>query len=110
MDSDYDIDEYKLDEQLVDTDSDKQSNEQVIQKKNINEINLEYKIFTNQFDEIIKAENLENAAEATKLRKTLDQQLIGFQDVITKLANKLQRQLLLNKIDHGILTWRKVIG
>ena len=29
-----------------------------------------------------------------KLRKTLDQQLIGFQDVITKLANKLQRQLL----------------
>ena len=29
-----------------------------------------------------------------KLRKTLDQQLIGFQDLITKLANKLQRQLL----------------
>ena len=29
-----------------------------------------------------------------KLRKTLDQQLIGFQDIITKLANKLQRQLL----------------
>ena len=28
------------------------------------------------------------------MRKTLDQQLIGFQDVITKLANKLQRQLL----------------
>jgi cobaltochelatase CobT len=55
---------------------------------------LEYKIFTNQFDEIIKAENLENANEAAKLRKTLDQQLIGFQDVITKLANKLQRQLL----------------
>mgnify|MGYP001456069990 CR=1 FL=1 len=94
LDSDYDIDEYKLDEQLVDTDSDKQSNEQVIQKKTINEINLDYKIFTNQFDEIIKAENLENANDATKLRKTLDQQLIGFQDVITKLANKLQRQLL----------------
>ncbi len=94
LDSDYDIDEYKLDEQLVDTDSEKQSNEQVIQKKTINEINLDYKVFTNQFDEIIKAENLENANEATKLRKTLDQQLIGFQDVITKLANKLQRQLL----------------
>ena len=29
-----------------------------------------------------------------KLRRTLDQQLVGFQDVITKLANKLQRQLL----------------
>jgi len=94
LDSDYDIDEYKLDEQLVDTDSDQQSKEHVIQKKNINEINLEYKIFTNQFDEITKAENIENSEDAIKLRKTLDQQLIGFQDIITKLANKLQRQLL----------------
>ena len=33
LDSDYDISEYKLDEQLIDTDSDQQSNEQVIQKK-----------------------------------------------------------------------------
>ena len=94
LDSDYDIDEYKLDEQLVDTDSDKQSNEQVIQKKNLNNIDIEYKIFTNEFDEVTKAENLEKSEESLKLRKTLDQQLIGFQDVITKLANKLQRQLL----------------
>ena len=94
LDSDYDIDEYRLDEQLVDTDSDQQSNEQVLQKQNINDLNLEYKIFTSQFDEITKAENLENSEDAFKLRKTLDQQLIGFQDVITKLANKLQRQLL----------------
>ena len=94
LDSDYDIDEYKLDEQLVDTDSDKQSNEQVIQKKKLNNIDIEYKIFTNEFDEVTKAENLEKSEESLKLRKTLDQQLIGFQDVITKLANKLQRQLL----------------
>ncbi|KRO74501.1 MAG: cobalamin biosynthesis protein CobT, partial [Pelagibacteraceae bacterium BACL5 MAG-120813-bin20] len=94
LDSDYNIDEFKMDEQLVDTDSDKESSEQVIQKKILNNINLEYKIFTTEFDEVIKAENLENADESKKLRKTLDQQLIGFQDVITKLANKLQRQLL----------------
>jgi len=94
LDADYDIDEYKLDEQLVDTDADKQSNEQIIQKKRIDEKNLNYKIFTNQYDEILKAENLENFEDALKLRKTLDQQLVGFQDVITKLANKLQRQLL----------------
>ena len=94
LDSDYDIDEYKLDEQLVDTDSDQQSNEQIIQKKNLNDLNLDYKIFTNKYDEIIRAENLENSDESVKLRKTLDQQLVGFQDVITKLANKLQRQLL----------------
>ena len=94
LDSDYNIDEYKLDEQLVDTESDEKNSEQVIQKKNLKDSNVDYKIFTTQFDEITKAENLENADEANKLRKTLDQQLIGFQDVITKLANKLQRQLL----------------
>ena len=47
-------------------------------KKNIDNINLDYNIFTTQFDEIVKAENLENADEATKLRKSLDQQLVGF--------------------------------
>ena len=68
--------------------------EQSIQKKNIKNLDLDYKIFTKQFDEIIKAEKLENTEDANKLRKTLDQQLIGFHDVVTKLANKLQRQLL----------------
>ena len=93
LDADYNIDEFNLDEQLNDVESDEQSSEQIV-KKNIDNINLEYKKFTTQFDEIIKAENLNNADEASKLRNSLDQQLIGFQDVITKLANKLQRQLL----------------
>ena len=93
LDSDLNIDEFNIDEQLSDTESDAQNPEQIIQK-NIDNINLDYKIFTTQYDEVTKAENLENIDEATKLRKTLDQQLIGFQDVITKLANKLQRQLL----------------
>jgi cobaltochelatase CobT len=93
LDADYNVDEFNLDEQLLDSETDKQSSEQIIQK-NIDNINLDYKIFTTQYDEITKAENLENADEATKLRKSLDQQLVGFQDVITKLANKLQRQLL----------------
>jgi len=93
LDADYSVDEFNFDEQLSDTESDEQSSEQVAQKK-IDNINLDYKIFTTQFDEVVKAENLENADEATKLRRNLDQQLIGFQDIITKLANKLQRQLL----------------
>ena len=94
LDSDYDnVDEFSLDEQLSDLNSDEKNSEQIIQKK-IDQLNLDYKIFTNQYDEIIKAEKLENADESIKLRKTLDQQLIGFQDIITKLANKLQRQLL----------------
>ena len=94
LDSDYNIDEYKMDEELVDTDSDQQSSEQIIHKNNINDLNLEYKVYTNQFDEVAKAESLENVDEINKLRKTLDQQLVSFQDIITKLANKLQRQLL----------------
>ena len=93
LDADYNVDEFNLDEQPLDDESNEQSSEQIVQK-NIDNINLDYKVFTTQFDEVTKAENLENADEATKLRKSLDQQLVGFQDVITKLANKLQRQLL----------------
>ena len=94
IDADYDLDEYRMDEQLVDTDSDKQSSEAVFQKMNACIEDKEYKIFTSQFDEITMAENLESKEEIIKLRKSLDQQLVSFQDLITKLANKLQRQLL----------------
>ena len=93
LDSDYSVDDFNMDEQLSDSLSDDQNSEQIVQK-HIDNINLDYKIFTSQYDEITKAENLENSDEAIKLRKNLDQQLIGFQDIITKLANKLQRQLL----------------
>tara|TARA_B100001769_G_scaffold215265_1_gene174880 strand:- start:987 stop:1946 length:960 start_codon:yes stop_codon:yes gene_type:complete len=61
---------------------------------NTNTGDKEYNIYTNKFDETAKAEHLETNEEISKLRKTLDQQLISFQDLITKLANKLQRQLL----------------
>jgi len=53
-----------------------------------------YKIFTNEYDEIMEAENLERTDEITRLRKNLDQQLTNLQNVVAKLANKLQRQLL----------------
>ena len=93
-DSDYDLSDFSIDEQLVDTESNKESSEKVIQKLNTITGEKDYKIFTNEYDEIIKAENLENPEEIYKLRKNLDQQLISFQDIVTKLANKLQRQLL----------------
>ena len=94
LESEYDISEYKLNEEILETDSDQNINDQIIQKNSFKDLNIDYKIYTNQFDEIIKAENLENSDDASKLRKTLDQQLIGFHDIVTKLANKLQRQLL----------------
>jgi len=65
-----------------------------ILKKNLSVSDKEYKIFTTEFDEVAKAESLDTAEEIQKLRKNLDQQLTSFQDLITKLANKLQRQLM----------------
>ena len=94
LDADCDLNEFRMDEQLVDTDSEEQSSENIIQKINPNIRNKEYNIFTTEFDEIAKAETLETAEEISKLRKNLDQQLVGFQDLVTRLANKLQRQLL----------------
>ena len=94
LDGDYDFDDYSLNEQLVDTDSDEQSSESVIQRMSIDAINKNYNIYTTQFDEVAKAENLETDEEINILRNNLDQQLVTFQDLITKLANKLQRQLL----------------
>ena len=55
---------------------------------------LKYKPYTEEFDEIIKAENLENDEELNRLRKNLDQQLLQLKNFISKLANKLQRKLL----------------
>ena len=115
LDDNYDFSEYKIDEQLVDTDSDKQSSEKIFQKLNFDTNNKDYKIFTSKYDQISKAENLENTEEILKLRKNLDQQLISFQDLITKLANKLQRQLLANQkrawefdLEEGLLDTSKL--
>ncbi len=93
-DTDSDVNEFRMEEQLFDTESDQQSSENIFQKLNTTKSENEYKIFTKEFDEIEKAENLEEADEILKLRKNLDQQLIHFKDLIIKLANKLQRQLM----------------
>ena len=94
LDAEYDFDNQKIDESLLDTDSDSENGQKVIQK-NINNINKSlYKVYTEEFDQVAKAEKLESNEEILRLRKNLDQQLTGFQDLITKLANKLQRRLL----------------
>ena len=55
---------------------------------------IKYKSYTEEFDEIVKAEELESIDELTRLRKNLDQQLLQLKNFISKLANKLQRKLL----------------
>ena len=92
--SDYDFNENIIDENLFDAESDAPSEQNILQKKKNLSFKSLYKIYTEEFDEIAKAEKLETKDEIIKLRKNLDQQLTGFQDLVTKLANKLQRQLL----------------
>ena len=64
------------------------------EKSNKKILKAKYKIFTSEYDEIKQADALENTEEIARLRKNLDQQLINLQNIISKLANKLQRQLL----------------
>jgi len=69
-------------------------NPTLIKKNPKNLLKEKYKVFTNAFDEVKNAEELESDDEIIRLRKNLDQQLTNLQSLVAKLANKLQRQLL----------------
>ncbi|HVI32732.1 cobaltochelatase subunit CobT [Phenylobacterium sp.] len=53
-----------------------------------------YKVFTTAHDEIVAAEELCDSEELTRLRAYLDQQLASLSNVVSRLANRLQRKLL----------------
>jgi cobaltochelatase CobT len=59
-------------------------------RKNVNKNfgDSKYKFYTQEFDEIISAEELENSEELLRLRQ------LSLKNFISKLANKLQRKLL----------------
>ena len=52
-----------------------------------------YAVYTTDFDEEIKAEELAEPAELERLRAYLDQQLDPLKGAVSRLANKLQRRL-----------------
>ena len=62
---------------------------------NIKSLDLgqEYEIYTNEFDEIIKAQELSNQEETIRLRIQLDNLIKPHITTIGKLANRLQRLL-----------------
>ena len=69
-----------------------------------------YKVFSEEFDEIIRAEELCDSDELERLRKYLDQQMAALQGAVAKLANRLQRRLMAQQrrhwqfdLDEGIL-------
>ncbi len=55
---------------------------------------FDYHAYTEQFDEILGADDLCDQEELTRLRSYLDQQLTSLQGVVAKLANRLQRRLM----------------
>ena len=63
-------------------------------KTNKNFGDSKYKFYTQEFDEIVSADDLESDEELLRLRQNLDQQLLTLKSFISKLANKLQRKLL----------------
>ncbi len=63
-------------------------------KKQTNSGVNKYKVFTNQYDKILEANELITDEEISKLRGNLDIQLSSLQSFISRLANKLQRKLL----------------
>ncbi len=101
-------------QQEVDLDSPSEAGERK-GEKNINLIDENYKFYTNEFDEIIKAEDLESDEELIRLRQNLDQQLLQLKSFISKLANKLQRKLMAKQnrswdfdLEEGILDTSKL--
>ena len=52
-----------------------------------------YTVYTTDFDEEIRAEDLAEAVELERLRAYLDQQLEPLKGAVSRLANKLQRRL-----------------
>jgi cobaltochelatase CobT len=57
------------------------------------EADANYIVFSTEFDEEIKAEELAKPAELERLRAYLDQQLEPLKGAVSRLANKLQRRL-----------------
>ena len=59
----------------------------------VSEADPDYKVYAQNFDEEIKAEDLAEPVELERLRAYLDQQLEPLKGAVARLANKLQRRL-----------------
>ncbi len=59
----------------------------------VSEADPDYRVFTADYDEEIRAEDLAEPAELERLRAYLDQQLEPLKGAVSRLANKLMRRL-----------------
>ena len=104
----------EVDEEAIGVDKDPEQTESKSKVAN-NFGDIKYKVFTEEFDEVVKAEKIEEEAELNRLRQNLDQQLLQLKSFISKLANKLQRKLLAKQnrswdfdIEEGLLDTSKL--
>ncbi|MBL4841566.1 MAG: cobaltochelatase subunit CobT [Thalassospira sp.] len=74
-----------------------------------------YEPFTHEFDEIVTADELCEGLELSRLRAMLDKQLANLQNVVSRLANRLQRRLMAQQnrgwdfdLEEGILDAAKL--
>ena len=88
------VDENNEEMQDLEDDGSENVKPQYKESKSIETILAEYMVYSNQFDEVITAQDLCEDEELNRLRKYLDQQLKSFQTIISRLANRLQRKLL----------------
>ena len=59
----------------------------------VSEADAAYRVFSQEFDEVIHAADLAEPAELERLRAYLDKQLEPLKGAVSRLANKLQRRL-----------------
>jgi len=71
---------------------------------------LAYRVFSNQYDEVVTVDELCGPSELTRLRAQLDATLARFEGMIGRIANRLQRKLMAQQqrswlfdLDEGIL-------
>ncbi len=69
-----------------------------------------YRVYTDQFDEVIQAQDLCPAEELERLRDFLDKHLENLHGIVARLANRLQRRLMAQQnrswnfdLDEGLL-------
>ena len=80
-------------------------------------VEVDYKVFTTAFDEVVRASELCEPAELDRLRGLLDQQLQTVALATSRLANRLQRRLMAKQnrtwdfdLEEGVLDASRLAG
>jgi cobaltochelatase CobT len=60
-------------------------------------IRSEYRAYTREFDQTVEADELAGSEELAELRRQLDGQLAPLQGLVARIANRLQRRLLVQQ-------------